>query len=189
MSAIAQHIAFARSRGWLPYYFEAAGHYGIPVELLLAKDSRESGLGSYKGLIANNWVGSDKVSVGISQINKAVWRFARDTDPNNVKAYVAKGAEILKSEIHRFKDVRTALAAYNRGAPRILAAIRDKIDPDSVTTGGDYAADILSRTKEAAVILGRPLPALPVAKASVSPWLAVGLGLVAFGVLKMREAA
>lgn len=189
MSQIAQHIAFAQSKGWLAYYQEAAKFYDIPFEILLAKDSRESGLGSYKGLIAKGWIGSDGVSTGISQINKAAHKFALVTNPNDVRAYVAKGAEILRDEINRFKNIRTALAAYNRGGTRIAKALKDRIDPDSITEGGDYAQDILSRSREAAQVLKIVPSPLPGAKANLSIWLVGGIGLAALGVLKMREAS
>lgn len=150
---IPQQIQNARAQGWLDSYFEAAAFYGIPVEILLAKDSRESWLGTYPGLQANGWIGSDGVSKGISQINSAVHPFARTADPNNVRAYIAKGAELLKDELDRFGRMRTALAAYNAGAGNVIDAIDDGQDPDSVTTN-NYADDVLNRADQIRPLVG-----------------------------------
>lgn len=156
MSYLLSHINFARRNGWLTYYQEAAAYYGIPVEILLAKDSRETWLGSLPGLQANNWIGSDGVSKGISQINMNAWDFAKQTDPNDVKSYVAMGAQILKEELNRFGNMKAALAAYNAGAGNVRRAIAAGKDPDSVTTKGDYASDVLARAREIKKILADP---------------------------------
>lgn len=157
MIYLISHINFAKRNGWLPYYQEAAAFYGIPVEILLAKDSRETWLGSLPGLIANGWIGSDGVSKGISQINIEDWDFAKRTDPNDVKSYVAMGAQILKEELNRFNgNMKAALAAYNAGATRVRNALNAGRDPDSVTTKGDYASDIIERSKAIKQILADP---------------------------------
>lgn len=172
-------IEHARQKGWLDYYREAASHYGIPVEILLAKDSRESWLGTYPGLQQNGWIGSDGVSKGISQVNKSVWPYAEQTNPNNVRAFVALGAEILKEELNAFNgNMKAALAAYNAGASRVRNAINRGDDPDSVTTNQNYAADIMDRSKEIRRILGGtsliPLQIQETTKAGF-PYVAGGL--------------
>lgn len=58
---------------------------------------------------------------------------------NNVKGFAGEfqedGHQILKA----------ALAAYNAGVGRIKAAIINGVDADSLTTGGDYGKDVISR--------------------------------------------
>ncbi|MEO1023450.1 MAG: transglycosylase SLT domain-containing protein [Bacteroidota bacterium] len=157
MSNVEQHITHAQKNGYLPYYYEASTFYNIPVELLLAKDSRESGLGSYPGLVENGWYGSDGISRGISQINENVFRFARGTDPSDVRAYVAMGAQVLSDEIKRFNgNVKHALVAYNAGPDDVYDALDKNQDPDSRTTKGNYAADVLNRSNQIKRLLSSP---------------------------------
>ena len=144
---IQSHLNYANSKGYLPYYQEAAEFYGIPVEILLAKDSRETWLGSFPGLAANGWIGSDGVSKGISQINKAYFSFAEHTDPNDVRSYIAKGAEILKAELNRFGgQMNKALAAYNTGAGNVNRAVNEGKHVDAYTTGQNYSQDVINRS-------------------------------------------
>ena len=63
-------------------------------------------------------------------------------------------------------DLNAAICAYNAGASNVRAALSRGQDPNSVTTGKNYASDILSR----AVRYG-----LPVSRAaSATPDLPVG---------------
>jgi hypothetical protein len=145
---IQSHINFANRKGWLKFYKESADYYGVPVEVLLAKDSRESWLGSYPGLISNGWYGSDGKSRGISQINQDVYPFAKHYDPNDVQAYVAKGAAILKNELKTFNgNLKNALAAYNTGPENVKLALSRNEDPDLYTTKKNYSKDVLNRVQ------------------------------------------
>lgn len=46
------------------------------------------------------------------------------TDPFDPDQSVRAGAYIFEDELKRFRDQKLALAAYNAGAPRVLAAIK-----------------------------------------------------------------
>ena len=191
MPTIESQISFAKNNGWLQHYYEAAAFYGIPVEILLAKDSRESQLGSLPGLQANDWYGSDGISRGISQINDQQFPFAKYTDPNDVRAYVAKGAEILADELDRFDgNMKAALAAYNAGSPRVSTALATGKDPDSVTSGKDYGSDVIRRSREIKQLLtGETSPMLIVSsgigavKGNLP--LILGIGVAAYGLYYM----
>lgn len=193
MTSIQNQISNARQKGWLDYYREAAQFYGIPVEILLAKDSRESWLGLYPGLVGNGWIGSDGVSKGISQVNVEMWPFAKQADPNDIRAFVALGAEILKEELNRFSgDMNAALAAYNAGSSRVRNAINRGNNPDSVTTDGDYSKDVIDRSKEVRSILGGtslvPLSIQEATKANL-PIVSIGLllGVATATIIKTNQ--
>jgi soluble lytic murein transglycosylase-like protein len=60
---------------------------------------------------------------------------------------IDRGAWILKQEIDRFKgDTTKAVAAYNAGAKNVGKAIAQGAHPDTVTTGKNYATDVLTRS-------------------------------------------
>lgn len=177
MSVVNQHIAFADSKGWLPYYQEAATFYNIPIEILLAKDSRESWLGSFPGLIQNGWYGSDRISKGISQINVRDHKFARETDPNEIRAYVAYGAQVLKAELIRYNgNLAAALAAYNTGPENVDAALEKGLPVDIYTTENNYSSDVLARAKEIRSVLNNgslPVSASTASLGNNNYWLAL----------------
>jgi soluble lytic murein transglycosylase-like protein len=52
---------------------------------------------------------------------------------------------VLSPAIRMFHDVKTGLAAYNAGPGAVSKALKRGADPDSVTTGKDYGADVLDR--------------------------------------------
>lgn len=53
--------------------------------------------------------------------------------------------ERLAGQLDDIGDLKGAVAAYNAGTSRVKGAIASGKDPDSVTTGGNYASDALSR--------------------------------------------
>ncbi len=176
---IASQINYATQNGWLAHYQEAANYYGIPIEILLAKDSRESGLGTVPGLVQNSWYGSDGKSRGISQINSSVYNFARDTDPNDIRAYVAKGAEILAKEYKTFGNWKHALSAYNTGPNDVRSAIASNIDPDIYTTDKDYGADVIYRSNLIKQLSSQGAVSVPIKSASLDGKVILGLGFLA----------
>lgn len=145
--AILKHLAFARQQGLIPLYKKAAKKHGIPVEVLLAKDSRESWLGSFPGLAKNGWYGSDGKSKGISQINVEAFPEASLIDGSAHDWFIDKGAKLLKDELIRFGNMKNALSAYNTGATNVSRALNKGQDPDLYTTKKNYGEDVLNRAK------------------------------------------
>lgn len=184
---IQSQLKFAENKGWLKYYQESADFYGIPIEILLAKDSRESWLGSFPGLIANGWYGNDGKSRGISQINQEVYPFAKNYGPDDVRAYVAKGAEILRSEIDSFNgNVRHGLAAYNTGRKNVQSALNKGIDPDVYTTKGNYSADVMNRAKLIRSLSADQAIPISVKTAKVDGKIILGVGAL-IGILSLAK--
>lgn len=145
---VQNHFQHAENKGLIPLYKSAARKYDIPVSILLAKDSRESWLGKYPGLAANNWYGSDGKSRGISQINVNTYPAARMIDGDSHKWFINQGAQALREELNRFNgNMKAALAAYNTGAGDVRSALNRGKDPDTVTTKGNYVSDILRRSE------------------------------------------
>jgi hypothetical protein len=186
-SILQSQLNFANSKGWLKYYQESADYYGIPIEILLAKDSRESWLGSFPGLIANGWYGSDGKSRGISQINQDVYPFAKQFDPNDVQAYVAKGAEILKNELKQFNgNLKNALASYNTGPEDVRLALSKNIDPDIYTTKGNYSKDILKRAELIRSLSNENQIPVSVSKAGLDGKVILG-GIILIGIVSAAK--
>jgi hypothetical protein len=91
---------------------------------------------------------------GLAQIDWQSHEFARTgpwQDPHQNLAY---GAALLASlyrtwvggaSAARWGAVRLALDSYNAGVGGVRAALSRGADPDSVTTGGNYATDVLRR--------------------------------------------
>jgi hypothetical protein len=127
----------------LEAYRAAAAETGIKVAVLLGKDSRESRLTLALG---PGCKGDGRNGYGISQIDRRFYPgFTSRVHPCQHARYIRKGAEILRSEIEALGSVKAAIAAYNAGTTAVRAALRAGRDPDSVTTGGDYASDVLAR--------------------------------------------
>lgn len=147
-ATILNHVDHAKGLCLLPVYKKAAKSTGIPVQILLGKDSRETWLGSYPGLAANGWYGSDGKSKGISQINVEQHPEANLMRGDAHEWFIRMGAELLKTELNRFGgNMKAALAAYNTGPGDVQKALHAGQDPDRYTTHGNYAGDILQRAK------------------------------------------
>jgi len=136
-------LATIQGLGLLETYRAAGAETGIGVAVLLGKDSRESRLTLALG---TDCKGDGGNGYGIAQIDRRFYpEFTSMVDPCVHARYIRKGAEILRSEIAALGSVRAGLAAYNAGTTAVQNAIRAGRDPDSVTTGGDYASDVLAR--------------------------------------------
>ena len=123
---------------------EASRRSGISRELLTAVISRESG--------GRNVRGDGGHGRGLMQIDDrypphAQWLKAnRDgLDPHTNIGY---GAALLAENLASFDGIEhAALAAYNAGPAAVRRALARGADPDSVTTGRDYSADVLRRAR------------------------------------------
>lgn len=143
-SQASRQLQNVRRLGLMSAYKQASEETGLPLSLLLAKDSRESRLGLALNSRCHSPNGREK---GISQIHPAHWGFARTTPACNHKAYVKEGARILANEISKFSRVRSGLAAYNAGEGSVRSALQSGQPVDSVTTGKDYSRDVMSRKR------------------------------------------
>ncbi|MCH8567626.1 MAG: transglycosylase SLT domain-containing protein [Balneolales bacterium] len=145
-SQLTRELAFAKQAGFLEIFEEASTLTGVPLEILLAVSSRESALGTSPLLV--NWIGDNGFAWGLMQIDRR-WhpQFTNNHSPDDHNANIFYSAGYLLGHYKRFNDWRTAAAAYNAGAGAVSSAIRSGRDPDSVTTGGNYGADVIYRSK------------------------------------------
>lgn len=137
----------ARSRHLLPIFREAAATWSIPVHILLAVASRETQIGTDPYYLNNEFTGRDGHGKGIIQIDDRFHQFALVTAPNNHQRMINYGAQFLSELRDRFGNLKDALSAYNAGPDDVDKAKRIGMDPDTLTTGGDYAADVMRRAE------------------------------------------
>lgn len=135
-----------RSRGWLPFFNEAASQFSFPVALLLAIASRESNI--------QNILGDGGHGRGIMQIDdRSFPDFASSGRWKDPRLNILMGARVLSGK-QRFLsqhgvdgDVlrRGSVAAYNSGEGNVLRAIRRGLSVDTFTAHRNYSADVLER--------------------------------------------
>lgn len=143
---ISTHLAYAKSKGFMPAFDNAAALTGIDRNLLLAVADRESRMGL---ALDANWLGDYGNGMGLMQVDRnAHPAFAAQHNPRNNRENVLKGAQILKREIDRYGgNLSYALAAYNCGSGGVDAVVARGLPPDACTTGDDYGQDVLNRYK------------------------------------------
>lgn len=123
---------------------DAANEHGINPWILAGVIDRESGFGRW---LDKDGKGDGGNGHGLAQIDIGTWSaWLKSNDWRDPTTNIRKGAEILAAELKTFGgDYTKALAAYNAGPKRVQAAVKAGRHPDSVTTGGDYATDVLRR--------------------------------------------
>jgi len=127
---------------WLPLVNAAAKKYRLDPALIFAVMERESG--------GKNQYGDGNHGRGLMQIDDRTWGawLAKHDGGMDPASNIMKGAEILRDCLNSFPhDLKAAIAAYNAGSGRVSQAVRAGHDPDSVTTGHNYGADVLRRMK------------------------------------------
>jgi len=167
---IVQQFAYAKASGWIPAFIKAGKDYDFAPSLLMAIASRETNM--------HNIVGDGGHGFGLMQIDirsfpewvsSGAWRF-----PAQV---IEKGAQVLDQKVtqihggvgktlnvggyvfygatfHTAADaIRVAVAAYNSGLWAYYCFSKGE-DPDRLTTGHNYSADVLKRQTEFAKLLG-----------------------------------
>jgi len=150
---ISSQLTYVRIRGLIGYFHEAAIKHNVPIALLLAIASRESNMGL---ALDSNWTGDNGNGIGIMQIDRRyhtefTGRFAN----NDHQANINYGAEFLSELIRQFNgELKPAVAAYNAGPSRVRTAVSSGLSPDMVTTGKDYASDVLRRKQIIESMLG-----------------------------------
>lgn len=150
---LSSQLAYLRVRGIYRHFQQASQRYNIPVALLLAIASRESGMGL---ALDANWTGDNGNGIGIMQIDRRYHpEFTSQTTNNDHQANITYGAKFLSGLIRQFPGNRpAAIAAYNAGAGRVRSALAAGLSPDAVTTGRDYSVDVLRRMQIIESILG-----------------------------------
>jgi len=133
---------------WARAVFKASESSGVDPALLFAVMARETG--------GRNVVGDGGHGRGLMQIDDrshGKW-LAANEQGMNPETNVAYGARVLRANIDAFPgNLKAAVAAYNAGAGRVRAALAKGADPDTVTTGKNYAADVLARRERFAPML------------------------------------
>ena len=119
---------------------DAADRSGVRPELIEAVIWRESR--------ARNTVGDGGHGHGLMQIDDRVSTHRRWLEGNrnglDARANIDFGSSIIAANLRMFDgSERAAVAAYNAGPSRVRSAVERGNSPDSVTTGGDYASEVL----------------------------------------------
>jgi len=125
---------------WAPHVEAAAEKHKLDPALLFAVISRETN--------GRNIEGDNGHGRGLMQIDDR-WHkdwLSKNSEGMDPASNIMKGAEILRSNLNYFKgDMTKAVAAYNAGCGGVNKAVKAGKEPDSATTGGNYASDVLNR--------------------------------------------
>ncbi|PKD43750.1 transglycosylase SLT domain-containing protein [Rhodohalobacter barkolensis] len=151
---ISNQLSNVERLGLLPTFRQAAIRHRVPVTLLLAIASRESGMGTDPFLLANNWTGRDGHGKGIMQVDDRYHSIMQHTPGDDHITNIEFAAKFLAELMNRFDKKVHSVAAFNAGASGVQRAIQQGINPDSVTTGGNYAQDVFNRERMIAKELG-----------------------------------
>lgn len=135
------------------HFYEASHTYNIPVSLLLAVASRESNMGL---ALDSNWTGDHGNGIGIMQIDKRYHSdFTSSTPNNDHRANILYASKFLADLLSKFNGRLTpSVAAYNAGYSKIRNTLSAGLDPNLVTTGQNYASDVLQRKEVVESMLG-----------------------------------
>ena len=167
MTEIQREFAYAKAQGWLPLFAQAGSLYNFTPALLMGIASRETNMKNIQG----DFQGGIYHGYGLMQIDIGSYPdFCRSGDWRDVAKGIHMGAMVLNSkqvQIHegvgrrievkstvftgaKLSDAdfnRTAVAAYNAGLWAYYGmSVRG--NPDLYTTGHDYSADVINRTKQ-----------------------------------------
>ncbi len=140
--------------GIMKVFREAAKKHSIPVTLLLAISSRETGMGTDPFLLANNWTGRDGHGKGIMQVDDRYHSIMTIVPADDHERNIDFAAQFLSGLLDELPTKRQAVAAYNAGAGAVRSAVRQGLNPDAITTGGDFSQDVLNREKMIAREMG-----------------------------------
>jgi soluble lytic murein transglycosylase-like protein len=140
------------NRLWAPYFVGAGRIYRVPAELVAAVCWRESRGGDALRPRGPSGFGDNGHGRGLMQIDdRSHACFLAETDdhgkplwqyPSHNIDYATR--EVLAKGLAAFPDsLEGGIAAYNARADRVQMALKNGRHPDSVTTGGDYVAEVL----------------------------------------------
>ncbi|MFD8777513.1 peptidoglycan-binding protein [Streptomyces sp. NPDC059916] len=122
-------------KAW-PFIPDVEKAHGLPANLLLAVGSRETNL--------TNKIGDGGHGFGVWQRDNR-WHDVDETYLTDVRKQADDAATLLAANYKALTNWGYAVAAYNRGLTGVKDALAAGKSPDSVTAGGDYAADVLGR--------------------------------------------
>lgn len=160
----------------------AAVKHGVPAAVLAGIIARESHAGA---ALDSRGRGDDGHGHGLTQIDdrsfpawcaawREVWIGAEHSLGAGITA-IEKGAEVLAEKLRYLRAhydggsamrpdmleaelLHAAVAAYNAGETRVARALRKGLPFDTLTTGGDYSADVLARAERLADQAGYEWP-------------------------------
>ncbi len=121
----------------------AALKYNLPREVLLAVIMRES-----RG---KNVIGDAGHGRGLMQIDDRSHQDWLKTHKNGLDAAsnIDYGASLIRENLDAFDgNYIQALAAYNAGPSQVRAALRSNLNPDTVTSGRNYASSVFEHAAE-----------------------------------------
>jgi len=119
-----------------PFIHQTEKDYGLPTGLLLAVGSRETNLTNKRGDGGHGrgvWQRDDR------------WHTIPSDYDTDVPLQAKDAARLLVANYTVLKDWGYAVAAYNAGLTGVRDVLKAGKSADSVTAGGDYAADVLGR--------------------------------------------
>lgn len=163
MDYIGTEYAYARSQGWVQDFIAAGKDYEFEPSLLMGIASRETNM--------RNIIGDGGHGYGLTQIDdRSHPAFCHSGQWRNPALVIHTGASILdaaRTKIEKSQGLpmhiggwsfvgkaisgaallRCAVAAYNCGLWAYYCYSRGE-DPDRLTTGHNYSADVLRRSAE-----------------------------------------
>jgi soluble lytic murein transglycosylase-like protein len=138
---------------YLDFVFEAAQAHRIDPFIILGIGSRET----FWGALWNagpDIIGDNGNGYGLMQADKRYHKeHIESGDWKDPKKHIDYCTGLLRWNFNYFHGkhlvdpvlTRCAIASYNASFGRVLAAVLRADDPDSVTTGRNYSADVLRR--------------------------------------------
>jgi hypothetical protein len=142
---------------YLDFVFEAAQTHRIDPFVIMGIFSRETWFGTYphmKGAGTPACIGDNGNGHGIGQVDIRYHKeHIESGDWKDPRRHIDYCTGLLRWNYNYFHGkhlvdpllTRCMIASYNASFGRVLAAVLRADDPDSVTTGRNYSADVLRR--------------------------------------------
>ncbi len=140
----------AKANGWLEFFRKASTRYSIPLSILLAIASRETNMRNIKG---DGGHGRGLMQIDDRYHSKFIKENQEGLDPESNIDYAAN---LLRFNMNMVNEKlgglvpnlwKPAISGYNGSLTKVIKVSRAGQDSDSVTTGKNYAADVLSRSE------------------------------------------
>ena len=145
----------SRASTYWPQIQQASSTTGTPTNIIAGIGDRETlwGLSSALSQPGPAGTGDKGNGMGLMQIDQ---RYNPLTNWQDPQTNITAGASIYADYYNQLQTAgvdpsilaRAAASAYNAGVSRVLGAINSGADPDSVTTGGNYGADVVGRASK-----------------------------------------
>lgn len=144
---IANQLENVERMDLMPVFRSAASKYSVPVTLLLAIASKETGMGTDPYLLSSNWTGRDGHGKGIMQVDDRYHSIMHVVPADDHITNIDYAAEFLAGLLRDLPNQHQAVAAYNAGAGGVRRVVNQGLSPDAATTGGNYGKDVLQRER------------------------------------------